>query len=277
MKNPVGQGKPADSVCRYLDRVLAEKGAGYLVLLDPDRAATGDLVTLAKRSQDHGVDAILVGSSITLKPSFAECVAAVRESVSLPVIVFPGNAFHVVPGADAVFFLCLLSGRNPQFLVGEQAKAAPLIKAYELEAIPVGYLLIDSGERTSVEFMSSTLPIPRDKPDIAMAHALAAQYFGMRYVFMDGGSGGRSAVPVEMVRAVSQYIEIPLVVGGGIRSPEEAGAAVEAGASFVVTGNILEDDGRGELIEAFARAIHGAGASRTETASVEATAGRLRR
>jgi len=258
---PDGREKPAGPVDRRLRRVLEEKGAGYLVLLDPDRMEVGALVDLAHRSEEHGVDALLVGSSLTLKPTFAEAVAAVRERVSVPVIIFPGNAFHVVPGADAVFFLSLLSGRNPQLLVGEQVKAAPLIKSYGLEAIPVGYLLVDSGERTSVEFMSATMPIPRDKPDIAMAHALAAQYFGMRYVFMDGGSGGRMPAPVDMVRAVSEYVEIPLIIGGGIRLPEEAGRIVGAGAGFVVTGNVLEEDG-GRLVRDFAEAVHDAGRAR---------------
>lgn len=262
MTQPDGRGDFAGPVDRHLRRVLEETGAGYFVLLDPDRMETEALVDLAHRSEEHGVDALLVGSSITLKPSFAESVAAIRERVSLPVIIFPGNAFHVVPGADAVFFLSLLSGRNAQLLVGEQVKAAPLIKSYGLEAIPVGYLLVDSGERTSVEFMSATLPIPRDKPDIAMAHALAAQYFGMRYVFMDGGSGGRMSAPTDMVRAVSGYVEIPLILGGGIRVPDEAGAAVEAGARFIVTGNVLETDGRGTLVRAFADAIHAAGRAR---------------
>jgi phosphoglycerol geranylgeranyltransferase len=258
---PDGRERPAGPVDRRLRRVLEEKGAGYLVLLDPDRMEVRALADLAQRSEEHGVDALLVGSSITLKPTFAEAVAAVRERVSVPVIIFPGNAFHVVPGADAVFFLSLLSGRNPQLLVGEQVKAAPLIKSYGLEAIPIGYLLVDSGERTSVEFMSATMPIPRDKPDIAMAHALAAQYFGMRYVFMDGGSGGRMPAPVDMVRSVSEYVDIPLIIGGGIRLPEEAGRIVEAGAGFVVTGNVLEEDG-GRLVQAFAEAVHDAGRAR---------------
>jgi len=262
VKQPDGRGTSTGFVDRHLRRVLEEKGAGYLVLLDPDRMETDALVDLASRSEGQGVDAILMGSSITLKPSFSESVSAVRERVGLPVIIFPGNAFHVVPGADAVFFLSLLSGRNPQLLVGEQVKAAPLIRSYGLEAIPVGYLLVDSGERTSVEFMSATQPIPRDKPDIAMAHALVAQYFGMHYVFMDGGSGGKMSAPTEMVRAVSDYVEIPLIIGGGIRKPEEAGAAVEAGARFIVTGNVLEEDGGGGLIRAFADAIHSAGRAR---------------
>jgi phosphoglycerol geranylgeranyltransferase len=267
-------GGEAGAVRRRLARVLEDRGAGYLVLLDPDRMATDALVDLAGQAEAAGADALLVGSSLSLKPDFADAVAAIRGRVDLPVIIFPGSAFHVVPGADAILFLSLLSGRNPQFLVAEQVKAAPLIRAYGLEALAVGYLLVDSGERTSVEFMSATTPIPRTKPDIAMAHALAAQYFGMQYVFMDGGSGGRMAVPVEMVRAVAGCVTVPVIVGGGIRRPEEARAAVEAGASFIVTGNVLEAD-RGEtLLAAFAEAVHGAGgarAGRRETLAAEVT------
>jgi len=271
-----GQG-PAGAVSRHLSDTLAKKGAGYLVLLDPDRMETADLVALATRCEENGVDALLVGSSITLRPDFGECVGEVRRRVGIPVVIFPGNAFHVVPDADAVLFISLLSGRNAQYLVGEQVKAAPLIHAYGLETIPVGYLLVESGQATSVEFMSTTHPIPRDKPDIAMAHALTAEYFGMHYVFMDGGSGGRLAVPTEMVGAVAGYISIPLIVGGGIRTPEGAEGAVEAGAGFVVTGNVLESDRRGDLIAAFADAIHGAGASRIvpiERAAGQPPAGR---
>lgn len=268
MRKSFRRGEPVGAVDRYLTKALEERGAGYLVLLDPDRMERETLVGLACLAEEHGADALLVGSSITLSPDFAECVAAIRERVGVPVIIFPGNAFHVVSEADAILFLSLLSGRNPQFLVGEQVKAAPLVRAYGLEAIPVGYLLIESGRPTSVEFMSSTQPIPKEKPDIAMAHALTAQYFGMRYVFMDAGSGGFVAVPTEMVRAVSEYVSVPLIIGGGVRTPEDARAAVEAGAGFVVTGNVLETDGRGTLISAFASAIHDAGATRRKPARV---------
>ncbi len=237
--------------------IREKRGAGYFVLLDPDKWAHGEIGDLAAAAEEGGADGILMGGSLLLSSSFDELVRIVKQRISIPLIIFPGSPTQVSRYADAVFFLSLISGRNPAYLIGEQVKAAPVIKTLGIEAISVGYLLIESGGITSAEFMSNTRPIPREKPDIAKATALAAEYMGMSMVYLEAGSGARKPVPDEMVTAVRDYVTIPVIVGGGIRTPEEAARKVAAGASFVVTGNILEDPANHRLLREFADAIHG--------------------
>jgi phosphoglycerol geranylgeranyltransferase len=238
----VGAGNLGDTVLDYLLATRTRRGAGYLTLLDPDRLSIEELEQRAELCVDAGADAILIGTSLMFSARYAECFARVKERVNVPVISFPGGAGQVVPTADAILFLSMISGRNAELLIGEHVRAAPLIKEYGVEAIPTGYMLIESGTLTSVEFMSTTRPLPRAKNDIAMAHALAAEYLGMKLIYLETGSGADVSVPDEMVRAVSEYVSLPVIVGGGIRDAETARMKVEAGASFVVTGSIVEND-----------------------------------
>lgn len=237
-------------------KIKAAKGAGYFVLIDPDKWRHEQIVELAYQANKAGADAILIGGSLLLSSSFDDLVSKITKRIDIPLIIFPGSPTQVSRYADAVFFLSLISGRNPTYLIGEQVKAAPAIKILGLEAIPVGYMLVESGNITSAEFMSNTRPIPRDKPDIAKATALAAEFMGMKMVYLEGGSGAKWSVPDEMVTAVSEYVSIPLIVGGGIRKPEEAHRKVKAGASFVVTGNVLEKQIDAGLIREFAASVH---------------------
>lgn len=245
------------SVYQYLLDIRNRSGAGFFVLLDPDRTVPKKIADQAKRCRDAGVDAILVGSSLMMGNGFEEAVRSARESVDIPVIIFPGEKSQVTPEADAILFLSLLSGRNPEYLIGQQMQSAPLIRSIGLEAISTAYLLVDSGRTTSVEFVSNTRPLPAEKPEIAVAHAMAADIFGMKLVYLEAGSGASRAVPDEMVRAVSSGVEIPVIVGGGIRSPETASAKVAAGASFIVVGNHLEDSENYSDLKSFVRAVHG--------------------
>jgi phosphoglycerol geranylgeranyltransferase len=242
------------SVYQKLLDVKNEKGAGFLVLLDPDRMSVPEIVDLARKSEKGGADGFLVGSSLLLSTRFDEAVKEIKASVSIPVTIFPGNANQVSRYADAILFLSLISGRNPHLLIGEQVKAAPAIKEFGLEPIPTGYMIIESGGTTSVQFMSDTQPIPRNKPDIVKAHALAAEYLGMKFVFLEAGSGADNAVPDNIVRETKDFISIPIIVGGGVKDPEVAYKKVKSGASFVVIGNFLEEDD--SLIKEFADAIH---------------------
>ena len=166
------------SVLQHLLDIRHRRGAGYLPLLDPDRLAPDELEARAQRCVAAGADAILIGTSLMFSSRNAICFERVRAKVDVPVISFPGSSGQVVPTADAILFLSLVSGRNPELLIGEHVKAAPLIREYGIETIPTGYMLVESGTLTSVEFMSDTRPIPRDKIDIAMAHALAAGVLG---------------------------------------------------------------------------------------------------
>ena len=240
---------------RLLD-IQKTRGAGYFVLIDPDQWPPEEIGQVARRAEAGGADAILVGGSLLLSSSFDEIVKIIQEQVGIPVIIFPGSTTQVSRYADAVFFLSLLSGRNPTYLVGEQVRAAPVIKALQIEPISVGYMLIESGTSTSAEFMSNTRPIPRAKSDIAKATALTAEYFGMKMVYLEAGSGAEQSVPDEMISQVCHYISAPVIVGGGIRTPEQAARKVAAGASFVVTGNVLENVAGRDLVPAFADAVH---------------------
>jgi len=221
-------------------RAKLDKGRHcYWVLLDPDDFTVETGVRVARTAQRAGVDGLLVGGSLMHSTGFDEFVRKVKAAVTIPVILFPGDSTQLSRHADAVLFLSLISGRNPVNLIGEHVKAAPLIRQYGIETIPTAYMLVESGTVTSVEFMSNTRPLPRHKPAIAAAHALAAQYMGMHAVYLEAGSGAKQTVPDEMVRKVRGQIDIPLIVGGGIRDAATAVAKCRAGADVVVTGNML--------------------------------------
>jgi phosphoglycerol geranylgeranyltransferase len=244
------------TVYQNLLDIVRRRGAGFLVLLDPDRLQTDQLAGLAERCARSEVDALLVGSSLMLSTRFEPTLKEIKERVPLPVIIFPGNMAQISAHADAILYLSLISGRAPQYLIDQQVRAAPFIREIGIEPIATGYILIDSGRLTSVQYMSGTLPIPRDKPDIAKAHALAAEFMGMKLIFMDAGSGAQQSVPAEMIRAVDEYISLPLVVGGGIRDPRAAEEKVSAGADFVVIGNAFEEHESSGRLKEFAAAIH---------------------
>lgn len=242
-----------------LDRLTASRdqhGAGFWVLLDPDRLDKEDLVRTAEACVENGADAILFGGSFLISTNFERMIREVKRVAEIPLVIFPGDTNQISAAADAILFLSMISGRNPELLIGQHAKAAPTIKAMGLEPIATGYILVESGSQTTVEYVSNTKPLPRTKPDIAMAHALAAEYLGMSCVYLDAGSGAGAMVPVDMVKAVSDYVTIPVITGGGIRRPEDAADRAEAGASFVVVGSVLERRVDKGLIRAFSEAIH---------------------
>lgn len=234
----------------------AEKGAGYLVLIDPDKQSVKEAVKFAQICEKAGVDALLIGGSLLLAHIFDELIKAIKKNCNLPTIIFPGGTRQISPHADAILFLSLISGRNPNHLIGEQVISAPVIRSMKLEPISTGYMFIESGNITSAQFLSDSRPIPREKPDIAMAHALAAEFLGMKCVYLEAGSGAIKSVPNDLIGALKSYIEIPIIVGGGIRTPEDAREKVKAGASFIVTGNVLENNHNFDLVKMFAQAIH---------------------
>lgn len=222
-------------VCKRLD---AGKRC-YWVLLDPDDFEPAQGARIAQQAEKAGVDALLIGGSLISTNRFGEFVRRITDTVSIPAILFPGDSTQLCADADAILFLSLISGRNPVNLIGEHVKAAPRIKELGLETIPTAYMLVESGTVTSVEFMSNTRPLPRGKPSIAAAHALAAQYMGMAAVYLEAGSGAQQTVPDEIIRRVRAQVEIPLIVGGGIRDADTARAKLTAGADIIVTGNML--------------------------------------
>ncbi len=232
------------------------RGAGFLVLIDPDEQPRNRLVDCARAAEAGGADAVLIGGSGVLSARMEEVAQAIKRELSIPLIIFPGGANQLCRFADAVLFTSLLSGRNAEYLIGEQVKGAPLVKEYGLEAIPTAYLLIESGGRTSVEFYSHTHPIPRHETEYLKAHALAAQYLGMRLVYLEAGSGAIYTVPEDMIAAVHETVSLPIICGGGIRHPEMAARKVAAGAQFIVIGNRFEESNHTALFMEFAEAIH---------------------
>ena len=240
----------------YLMSVRDEKGAGFLLLLDPDKLADEDLRHVVLHAQEAGVDAFLFGSSLMTRDNFEKTLIEIKRIANIPVIIFPGSLFQISGRADAILFLSVLASRNIDLIVGNHVHAAPLIKQHDLETIPTAYLLVESGKMTSAHFLSDSFPIPRDKPEIASAYAMAAEMFGMAMIYLEAGSGALSCVPKEMVRMVSKVVKVPVTVGGGIRNPEIARELASAGASFVVAGNFFEDNGASGMLREFARAVH---------------------
>lgn len=244
------------SIFDHLLGVCRDKGAGFFTLIDPNEQPREKLIESAEHAEIGGADAILIGGSLVLPGKMETLTREIKRHISIPLIIFPGSANQLCRHADAVLFTSLMSGRNPEFLIGEQVKGAPLVKEYGLEAIPTAYLLIESGRQTSVEYFSHTHPIPRNKPDILRAHALAAQYLGMKMVYLEAGSGAVHSVPEEMIRTAAECVSLPIICGGGIRNPEAARRKVEAGAKFVVIGNRFEESNHLNLFMEFAEAIH---------------------
>ncbi|UCD95604.1 MAG: geranylgeranylglyceryl/heptaprenylglyceryl phosphate synthase [Candidatus Zixiibacteriota bacterium] len=243
-------------VFESLKGVKEKKGGAFLVLIDPDRTTKGKILALVEAAGDSEVDALLVGSSFMLHTNFNRTVKDIKQISTVPVIIFPGTHSQISPDADAILFTSLISGRNSQYLIDEQVRGAPIIREYGLEVISTGYMLIESGGYTSVQYISNSMPIPAEKHDVACAHALAAQYMGMKAVFMEAGSGAKYSVPEPMIEAVSEYIDLPIFVGGGIRTPDEVHRKIQAGASFVIVGNQLELESDFELLRELTTAAH---------------------
>lgn len=244
------------SVYEQLLKIKADRGAGYLILVDPDRWELSQVESLVKQINTSGADGIMVGSSLILGEEVQGKMKLIREHAELPVILFPGNVNQLSPHVDAVFYLSIISGRNPQFLIGDQVQAAPIVRELGIEPISTAYMLVESGAVTTAEFVSGSKPIPRAKAEIAVAHALAAEYLGFKLIYLEAGSGAQYSVPVEMVEAVTRNTSVPVIVGGGLHDPKEAELLVKAGAAFIVTGNILETESNSHLMKQFADAIH---------------------
>lgn len=240
----------------YLLKTISSKGAAYLILLDPDKLSDDKLTAFVQSCEMNGVDGFLVGGSLIIDGDFESFLKKVKSSTSLPVIIFPGEINQVCQPADAILYLSVVSGRNPEHLIGKHVLAAPIIKKKNIEPISTGYIIVESDTITTAEYISGSKPIPRNKPEIAAATALAAQYLGMKLIYLEAGSGASQSVPSEMVKAVSDYCDIPIIVGGGIKTPQTAREKVDSGAKIIVTGNFFEDEDKWHFVKNFADAIH---------------------
>lgn len=212
------------------------------VLIDPDKTDDSKLKQIALLAADNKVDYFFVGGSLLVNNGLDSCIKTIKDLSGIPVVLFPGNTLQMSYRADAMLFLSLISGRNPEMLIGRHVVAAPYLKLSNVEVIGTGYMLIESGKPTAVSYMSNSSPIPADKDDIAMCTAMAGEMLGLKLIFMDAGSGAIHPVSASMIQHVSQSIDIPLMVGGGISTPELAQRSAVAGADVIVIGNIVEKD-----------------------------------
>jgi putative glycerol-1-phosphate prenyltransferase len=226
----------------------------FAVLVDPDKVSTSTMDELISLSIAAKVDYFLVGGSLVISNHLDECVQLIRKNCSIPVILFPGSPSQVSKYADALLYLSLISGRNPELLIGQHVVSAPFVKQSGLEIIPTGYIVIDGGAPTTVSYISNAIPVPADKNEIAMCTAMAGEMLGMKLIYMDAGSGAKRPITESMIRIVAENIEVPLIVGGGIIDPEKAYLNCKAGADLIVVGNAIEKDP--SLIREMGEAIH---------------------
>src|SRR5580692_183695 len=237
--------------------LLAGKKKGqrsFAVLVDPDNVNAKKIEELTSLAISAGVDYLFVGGSLVISNHLDEVVQRIKKNCSIPVILFPGTPSQVSRYADGLLYLSLISGRNPELLIGQHVISAPAVRKSGLEIISTGYMVIDGGAPTTVSYISNATPIPADKNEIAMCTAMAAEMLGMKLIYMDAGSGAKRAIHEEMISAVSKQIEIPLVIGGGIKDPEKAYRNCKAGADLIVIGNAIEKDS--SLIKEMSAAIH---------------------
>lgn len=195
----------------------------------------------------------MVGGSLLLKP-IDETLLNLKKITQIPLLLFPGNLLQLSGNVDAILLLSMISGRNPELLIGNHVIAAPIIKKFGIETIPTGYLIVGTGKTTSVEYISNTSPIPMDKTDIAVATALAGELLGLKLIYLDAGSGAENPVPSQMIEMVKKNINIPLIVGGGLRTVEHVEIACSKGADIVVIGNLLEK--KAGMIAELSKAVH---------------------
>lgn len=237
--------------------ILSEKmrkGALHMTLLDPAKQDPAAAAEITRTACQLGTDAIMVGGSTGVtQENLDMTVKAIKAAVEVPVIYFPSGANAISPYADAMYFMSMLNSRNLKMVIGEQVAGAPIIKKLKLEPLSMGYIIVAPGMKVG-EVGEADL-IPRDQPKKAVAYALAAQYLGMDFVYLEAGSGAPQAVPSEMIAAVRAAVNVPLLVGGGIRDGETAGRVKDAGANIVVTGTVVENGEYVQRLESIIRAV----------------------
>ncbi|MGB3116158.1 MAG: geranylgeranylglyceryl/heptaprenylglyceryl phosphate synthase [Ferruginibacter sp.] len=226
----------------------------FAVLIDPDKVNAGSVSRLVKIAVEAGVDYFFVGGSLVISNFMDTCVQMIKKECKVPVVLFPGSPGQVSKYADALLYLSLISGRNPELLIGQHVVSAPAVRQSGLEVIPTGYMVIDGGAPTTVSYISNAAPLPSDKNDIAICTAMAGEMLGMKLIYMDAGSGAKRPITESMIADVAENINVPLIIGGGIKDPEKAYLNCKSGADLIVVGNAFEKDT--SLIKEIASAIH---------------------
>ena len=242
------------SIEKYLLEKIKTDGPIHITLIDPEKVTAADAAKIAENSKNSGTAAIMIGGSTFVSQTHLdEVVKAIKSVVDIPTILFPNNITGISGHADAIWFMSLLNSVDPYFLIGAQILGAPLVKKYGLEPMSMGYIIVGQGGTAGI--VGKAITVPYDKPELAAAHALAGQYLGMRFIYLEGGSGAANPVPQEMIRAVKHLLDIPLIVGGGIRTKEQALAAASAGADIIVTGNVTEASDAKQKVSEIIQAI----------------------
>jgi phosphoglycerol geranylgeranyltransferase len=239
---------------KYLLEKIKTEGSIHLTLIDPEKVSAQDAARIAENSKNSGTAAIMIGGSTFISQTHLDdVVKAIKSAVNIPTILFPNNVTGISGYADAIWFMSLLNSVDPYFVIGAQILGAPLVRKFRLEPISMGYIIV--GEGGTAGIVGKAISVPYSKPELAAAHALAGQYLGMRFIYLEGGSGAKNPVPAEMIHAVKRVIEVPLIVGGGIRTREQAVAAASAGADIIVTGNVTETNNSKQKVAEIITAI----------------------
>ncbi|MBD3206847.1 geranylgeranylglyceryl/heptaprenylglyceryl phosphate synthase [Candidatus Bathyarchaeota archaeon] len=226
---------------RYLLDKISSEGCIHITLVDPDKSSSMNCSTIAKMAEEGGTSAIMVGgSTLYAKEDLDEAVLSIKENVKVPIILFPNGPVGISKHADAIWFMSLLNSSNTYWIVDAQALSAPLVKRYQLEALPMGYII--AGEGCVAGHVGQARLINYKHPELAVGYGMAAEQLGMRFVYLEAGSGAESPIPVSMINAVKKHIGVPLIVGGGLRDPKSALNAKQAGADIVVTGTLVEEE-----------------------------------
>ena len=242
------------SIYTSIEKAKKQGQKKFALLIDPDKVSMSNMDKILGLAIEAKVDYFFIGGSLIVNNRLDQCLQSIKEQCDIPLILFPGDAFQLSYRADALLFLSLISGRNAELLIGKHVISAPYLKVSPLEIIPTGYMLIDGGVPTTVSYISNTQPIPANKNDIAMCTALAGEMLGLKLMYLDAGSGAQRPISESMIELVSSAIQIPVIVGGGIRSPEKAAANAAAGADVIVVGNAIEKDP--SLITDMVAAVH---------------------
>ncbi|GAO41723.1 geranylgeranylglyceryl/heptaprenylglyceryl phosphate synthase [Flavihumibacter petaseus] len=241
-------------IYQYIRDKKKARQKSFAMLVDPDKVTPQSVGKLTRQATAAKVDYLLVGGSLVISNHLDSCITAIKDQCDIPVVLFPGSPSQISRHADALLYLSLISGRNPELLIGQHVISAPFVKQSGLEIISTGYMVIDGGAPTTVSYISNASPIPSDKNEIALCTALAGEMLGMKLIYMDAGSGAQKAISEEMISAVAEQITVPLIVGGGIKDPEKAYLNCKAGADIIVVGNAIEKDQ--SLISEMAAAVH---------------------
>ena len=230
------------AIITTLTQKVSRRVKSFALLIDPDNVDEATCLQTLQLAKEQGADYLFIGGSLITGNNLNQVVRMAKEHTTLPVILFPGSNLHIDTEADAILLLSLISGRNPDLLIGQHIIAAPILKRSTLEVLPTGYMLVDTGRQTTVSYISNTTPIPYDKTSVAACTAMAGEMLGLQLIYMDGGSGAAQPISNAMIYAVKKATEVPLIVGGGLDTPEKAIEALQAGADVVVVGNAIEKD-----------------------------------